>query len=306
MTETEKQREASPDAAAECASRCHGKKGWLCLLAVVLIFAAGVAFAHCPWVMRLHAPIKDTRLSAQQAEIEALTQRVETLEKRVDNVAAVPAVTDSNAQAGVQALAARVDQLQKDMQETHTLASQSREAAQGQIAGALAVMELKSAVDAGRGFVRELDLLQTLAKDDVAIQSDIAKLQSSAAEGVPTCAMLLDKLRVLEISAAPAGDAPSGNADVWQNIWQKIKAEIQKFVTIRPLHQSSEAIYGALEHALTRGDVAAAMSAYHSLPDSAAASLRDWSQQLTRRYDANEVVRDMMAHATLTTSGGTP
>ncbi|MBV8060610.1 MAG: hypothetical protein JO253_03680, partial [Alphaproteobacteria bacterium] len=139
MTEADKtQKDTTAVSDTTSGKRC-GKKGWVCLVVLLLVFGAGLGAARCPWVMRYYVPQHDTHLTAMQVEIEALTQRVDALEKKADQATVAvtqpaPQATDNTAKVDVQALNARLDQLQKDVQQASVLATQSRDATHGQIA----------------------------------------------------------------------------------------------------------------------------------------------------------------------------
>jgi hypothetical protein len=290
---------------------CAKKKG-VCFLMALAVLIGGLALLHyCPWFIRAHSGMMGGD-EAAQAQIEGLDRRVKALESRANasnasgaspSTAAPAAPEDAKAdtagaaslarvQGDLIALSAAMSALQTEVKATGVTAAETREASAAQIASVVAYMQLREAEAAGRPFIDELTLLRVAARSDSAMQTLAAKLDPYAAAGAPALAALRDELIAREpvVTVAVAKGAA-------QNWWQRILAELQGLVSVRPLHGGEGDALARLEASLGKGS-AAALEAFKELPADAQHSLADWQARLEARQHVDEAVAAIAARFT--------
>jgi hypothetical protein len=214
------------------------------------------------------------------ATVPDLTGRLDGLVGRLRDLDAVVAPLKTLPD-GVAELAARSDKLEAALTDLRRLAT-TLEARAGdttaRVAGlasarqdavlALALADLRTAVDAGRPFVEPLAVVGALRPDD----APLAALQPLAKTGVPPVARLAATFPAL---ARRIGEAELAKRSAGGGVVDRLLAQARQSVTVRALDEpagdSVPARLVRIETALGAGDVAAALTDWRALPEAARA-----------------------------------
>ena len=177
----------------------------------------------------------------------------------------------------------------------------------------LATGELTAALGSSRGFTPVLDAFRSIAGDDPALESALARLAPFAATGVPTIDGLL--ARFPEAANAIARAAPATEDADWID---ETVTRLSQLVTIRKTSgaidpQSLDGRLVEAESALATGDLGRAIAIVEAtMPGAAeAASAQAWLRDARARQEADEALATLVAtvHARIgarwATTGGT-
>ncbi len=209
-----------------------------------------------------------TTLSGAQAE---LSRRVEALDKAVHSRAG--AASD---------LAARIDAIDRGVH-----AQTARDMTD--MALALALLQIRGAVEAGRPFAAEYDALAALARSRPEIAAAAAPLFEPAKTGVASPAVLGKRLRDRAGTIAGAKPPENGRADVPDPGWADAAlARLRGLVTIRRVGGAApfggpEASVNAAELALASGDLAGSVAALDKLAGAPAEAAGPWLRMARER-----------------------
>jgi hypothetical protein len=216
---------------------------------------------------------------AAQERASANAAAVADLGKRPPAPPAPPAV----ARGEVEALAARVADLAKKPPDANDRV----------VRLALAATLLRAAVDRGEPFAPELASVKALAPDPKLV----AALEPLAATGAPTAPALARELAAL----APALHAAAGNAPGEGSFLERLQANAQKIVRIRPLEEvpgdEAAPVIARMEVKVTRGDLAGALAELPKLPEGARAAAEPWAKRAQARVAAVDASRRLATDA---------
>lgn len=156
------------------------------------------------------------------------------------------------------------------------------------VALALAVLQIREAVDIGRPFAAEYRALADLTRDRPAIAAAAAPLADLAASGVASRAALAARLHQLAPQIATAEPPP-------QPGWRaRIVARLRALVTVRRIdgagQSPSEAAVGTAQHAMAGGDLAGAVDALAKLGGAHAAAAEPWLRMARQRLAAESAL----------------
>lgn len=236
------------------------------------------------------------------ARLDNMESRLHALEDRAAHepaaapaiVAPVPVLGDEDsaalqhAQSDIKALSAAMAALQTEMKATGATVAEARDSAAQLVAAAMAFIQLRDVAGAGRPFSVELAVLRDAAKNDSVLLAVAAKIEPYAVSGAPTLAALRDELMQRQPAVAVA--VAKGSAQHW---WERLFAELQGLVTVRPLHGGEGDNLASVEAALARGNAADAVAAYRELPKDAQTNLADWDKRLESRQALDDGLADM-------------
>lgn len=168
------------------------------------------------------------KMASAVAAIVDLEKRTAALEKAVPAMVAIPD------------LERRMAAMEKT---TAPLAAQSRTALRGE-SFALGLLALRTALDRGAPYGDVLSSLRVAAAADDVLVAEVERLAPSAASGVPTLAMLRQRLSALRLDApppaaaaapAPGGEVPAAERGFWDEIWHRMSS----MVTVRRLDDAT-------------------------------------------------------------------
>jgi hypothetical protein len=158
---------------------------------------------------------------------------------------------------------------------------------------AIAASLLNAAVERGAPFAAELASAKVLAADPKAL----APLEPFANSGVPSAAVLSRQLAAL----APALRAATGEAPRESRVLDRLAANAEKLVRIRPLQDvrgsDPEAIIARVEVKAVQSDIPGALAELAQLPAPARAPAEAWIKQAQARSAALDASRRLAADA---------
>ncbi len=223
------------------------------------------------------------RADETAALARAAQERANTSAATLADLAKRPPAPPAVERSEVEALAARVADLAK----------KPSDAADRSVRLALAAVQLRGAVDRGEPFTAELTAAKALTADPKVL----APLEPLAATGVPTAAVLARELTAL----APAIHAAVGVAPAEGSFLERLQANAQKIVRIRPVEEipgdEATAVIARIEVKAGRGDFAGALAELPKLPEPARAAAEPWAKRAQARVAAIEASRRLAADA---------
>ncbi|RVJ78596.1 hypothetical protein CN168_17810 [Sinorhizobium medicae] len=205
-----------------------------------------------------------------EAEVANLTTEIATLKTEF-------AETRQAADAARAELAGRIDQAEQKLNEP---------ANDIDMAKAVAVTALKTAIDRGGPFLAELDALRSIAPDDPAVK----ELADVAATGVATRAALRDSFQPAADAMLDALQQPDPN----QGIFDRLVSSAMSGIRVRPVGSvegdTPEAVIARIEDKLDNGDLKGASLEWNSLPEAARSAGQKFKEKLDRRINVETVI----------------
>jgi hypothetical protein len=250
----------------------------------------------------------NTRLQALSEKVDGLTsgdgasgevrQQIAGLSGRVDDMSG----SLSDVQTRLGELGSRLDTLDKGQSELSTsLTGRIEKAEQAieepgremEMAKAIAVSGLKSAVDRGGPFASELEAFASVAPDNPAVSG----LREFAATGVPTQGELVERFPDAANVMIAAMDPVPENA----GILDRLAASAKSMVKVRKVGDvegdSTEAIAARLENQLRNGNLEAAVAEWNALPDQARAAAPEFGKGLIARAEVEKLITEVQLPA---------
>lgn len=247
------------------------------------------------------APLEDRLAALEQAarepgaaaadapEIKALEAEVANLTNEMAALKTELAEARQAADAARAELAGRIDQAEQKLNEP---------ANDIEMAKAVAVTALKTAIDRGGPFLAELDALRSIAPEDPVVK----ELADVAATGVPTRTELRESFR-------PAADAMLDalhRPDPDQGIFDRLVSSAMSGIRVRPVGSvegdTPEAVIARIEDKLDNGDLKGASLEWDSLPEAAKSAGQGFKEKLDRRLGVETVI-DAAVAGTMTRTG---
>jgi len=152
--------------------------------------------------------------------------------------------------------------------------------AQAEAVFAVALADLKSAVDAGRPFGPEWEVVKRAAPEGV---PTLAPLEAFVATGVPSPTKLREDLPKVARAMVEADEAASAGA----GFLDRMMSHAASIVRVRPAGESAGESLAAkvsrIESRLASGDLPAALAAWKALPDGARGASAKWGAALEAR-----------------------
>ncbi|KQR79144.1 COG4223 family protein [Rhizobium sp. Leaf341] len=218
-----------------------------------------------------------------KAQVESLTQELAAVKSGL-------ADQSRAAQATTSELSTRIEEAEKKLDEP---------ASDVQLARAIAVTALKTAIDRGGPFLAELDALKTVSPDDPAV----AGLADIAPRGVSARADLTRSFP----DTADAMLAAIQGADPNQGIFSRLIGSAASAVRVRPVGSvegtGPEAVVARIEERLTNGDLKGASLEWDGLPQPAKDAGAAFRTKLDERIKVEGLIDAAVAGAA---TGPTP
>lgn len=228
--------------------------------------------------------------AASDEAVAALEQRLATLEGLKQQIAGIDQATRTVGE-NVAALGARVEQLEGRLADFSQQLEE--QAAQPQMAAAVAAAALKSAIDRGGPFAAELETYAAVAPET----PELAELRAFAEIGVPTRAQLAAQVP----DAAAAMAAAARPIDPNAGIFDRLISSAGALVDVRPVGpvrgNAPGAIVARLEQAVLDGDLAAALAEYEKLPQAAKDAGAEFIAKARARQQTDALVGKALAGA---------
>ncbi|MCE1235379.1 MAG: uroporphyrinogen-III synthase [Hyphomicrobiales bacterium] len=160
--------------------------------------------------------------------------------------------------------------------------------AQTEAVFAVALADLKSAVDAGRPFGPELDVVKRAAPEGLPM---LAPLDGFAAAGVPSVTRLREDLPKIARAMIDAVDGAPKDASLFDRMW----SHAAHAVRIRPAGETAGEGVGEkisrIESRMVGGDLPAALAAWKDLPEAARKASATWGAALEARVAVDAALK---------------
>jgi hypothetical protein len=232
---------------------------------------------------------------AQAASLSDMAARLDRVEQAQQAQAADLAARLAPLQQGLQTQQAAAAELGSRMQALDKVA-RSRAGDRTDMGLALALLQIRNAVEAGRPFPAEYDALSSLARAQPEIAEAAAPLAAAAPTGTANRAELVQGLRVLaqQIDAVPAATGPD---DGWTGA---ALDRLRGLIRIRRADEAEPARLAAAtvrtaEQALAGGDLARAVTAIETLQAPAAAGAAEWLRRARERLAVEAALQRLEA-----------
>jgi len=231
----------------------------------------------------------------QQAQVLAsLADRLAILEQRVTALAA--ASTGGASADAVKGLDAELKAIEQKLAAQEQAIAKAQAAASGgpeRIDAALlvAVGQLRQSIAASGPYASALSAAKALARDRPETLAELQKLDASAARGIPSLAVLSERLAQIapEVLSAEPPPADAGWGD-------RALLRLKRFFNLRRVGEGSaeaggaEAALAAAQSAMQAGDLAAAVAAMKRLSGPAAEPAKRWLADAEARLGAEAAV----------------
>ncbi|MCC7046976.1 MAG: uroporphyrinogen-III synthase [Alphaproteobacteria bacterium] len=229
--------------------------------------------------------------SAAADQAKALAARLEALEKGFDPQGFVAL------RNGLNDLGGRIDALGKRIDQAEKAASAARAQGLADAGLALAVAQLRRAVDGGLGFSAELAACRALAGGDAKVAASLDALAPLSAGGVATRAALGDDYP--DTAAAISRAALQRSETGWV---RTVIDRLDSLVTIRPVGadvagETPRARAARAEALLARNDLAGAVKALGGLDGRPADAAKPWLDRARARLSAEAALAALDAQA---------
>ncbi|THK38918.1 hypothetical protein EHS39_07800 [Ensifer sp. MPMI2T] len=226
---------------------------------------------------------------ASAPQITALEAEVANLTKEVAGLKASLADAEQSAAAAKAELAGRIDQAEQKLNEPVN---------DIQMAKAVAVTALKTAIDRGGPFLAELDALRSIAPDDATVKD----LAQDAATGVAT----RTDLRAAFPQTADAMLNALNQPDPNEGIFARLVSNAMSGIRIRPVGSvegdTPEAVIARIEDKLNNGDLKGASLEWGGLPEAAKSAGAGFKAKLDQRLRVETAI-DAAVAQTMTRTG---
>lgn len=236
----------------------------------------------------------DKRISGLEAAVAALgpaagspSQEVASLNERI---AALDGLVKAAGEAGA-ALGGRLGALEESVSSLG--AKVEAQAAQPEVARAIAASALQSAIERGAPFQAEIETFAAVAPDAPAIDA----LRAHAETGVATRAEIAAEAEAVADEMMAAASPPPEDAGVFE----RLLSSARSLVTVRP----TGAVKGAgvpetvarMEVAVKAGDLEKALAEFDALPDAVKAAGADFAGRIRARVEVEKLADQAIASA---------
>ncbi|OCP18109.1 MULTISPECIES: COG4223 family protein [unclassified Ensifer] len=226
---------------------------------------------------------------AATAEVTALQAEVSNLTKEIAALKSGLAEARQSATAARAELTSRIDSAEQKLNEP---------ANDIQVAKAVAVTALKTAIDRGGPFLAELDALRSIAPDEAAVTG----LAQDATTGVATRTDLRRDFATVSGTMLDALDQPDPN----EGIFDRLVSSAMSGIRVRPVGSvegdTPEAVVARIEDKLNNGDLKGAALEWDGLPAAAKTAGEAFKAKLDQRLRVEGII-DAAVAATMDKSG---
>lgn len=242
---------------------------------------------------------RDAQQAAQQAQaLGQLSDRLAILEQRVASLdtsgssASVEAA--KSLQTAVQALEHRLDEQNQALGKLQQAQAQAPDRTDAALL--LAVDQLRRAIATSRPYEVELASATALARERPEAAAALRPLEARASQGLPSLAVLAERLEQL----APALANPEATASAESDWRSAMLARIKGLVSVRRIGAraaaeggGTEAAVAEAEVALKGSDLAGAVAAIRKLDGAAAETARPWLADAEARLQAETAIASL-------------
>ncbi len=251
---------------------------------------------------------------AAEGNDPALAERVSALEESVANAASAPTADAAavealktqlaGAEQAIQSLRAEIASNKQALEQSTTRLDESERKLEEprsdvEMARAIALSGLRTAIDRGGPFLSELDALKSVSPEDPAV----AALTPLASNGVPSRSDLVRDFNQVADDILSAINRPEAG-EGWTD---RLLASARSLVKVRPVGnvegETPEAIVARVENKLQNGDLKGAALEWETLPEAGKQASSDFATKLKNRIEAEERVASALSQ-TVAGNGG--
>ncbi|MBA4796591.1 MAG: COG4223 family protein [Rhizobiales bacterium] len=244
----------------------------------------------------------------------ALVERVSALEESVANATSTPTADAAavealktqlaGAEQAIQSLRAEIASNKQALEQSTTRLDEAERKLEEprsdvEMARAIALSGLKTAIDRGGPFLSELDALKSVSPEDPAV----AALTPLASNGVPSRSDLVRDFNQVADDILSAINQPEAG-EGWTD---RLLASARSLVKVRPVGnvegETPEAIVARVENKLQNGDLKGAALEWETLPEAGKQPSSDFATKLKNRIEAEERVASALSQ-TVAGNGG--
>lgn len=238
----------------------------------------------------------------------ALAERVSALEESVANATSAPTADAAavealktqlaGAEQAIQSLRAEIASNKQALEQSTTRLDEAERKLEEprsdvEMARAIALSGLKTAIDRGGPFLSELDALKSVSPEDPAV----AALTPLASNGVPSRSDLVRDFNQVADDILSAINQPEAG-EGWTD---RLLASARSLVKVRPVGnvegETPEAIVARVENKLQNGDLKGAALEWETLPEAGKQASSDFATKLKNRIEAEERVSSALSQA---------
>jgi hypothetical protein len=224
------------------------------------------------------------------ADVSGLDAQIVNLTGEIATLKSALADAQQSTEAAKTELSTRLDAAEKKIDEP---------ASDVQLARAVAVTALKTAIDRGGPFLAELDALKSIAATDPAV----AGLADDARTGIAPRAGLVRDFPAVAGAMLEA----TRHSDPNQGVFSRLMDSASSAIRIRPVGsvdgEGPEAVVARIEDNLTNGDLKGASLEWDALPEPAKAAGADFKTKLDQRIRVEGLIDATVAGAMTANQG---
>jgi hypothetical protein len=224
------------------------------------------------------------------ADVSGLDAQIANLTGEIATLKSALADAQQSAEAAKSELSTRLDAAEKKIDEP---------ASDVQLARAVAVTALKTAIDRGGPFLAELDALKSIAANDPAVTG----LAGDAKTGIAPRAGLVRDFPAVADAMLEA----TQHSDPNQGVFSRLMDSASFAIRIRPVGsvegEGPEAVVARIEDKLTNGDLKGASLEWDALPEPAKAAGADFKAKLDQRIRVEGLIDATIAGAMTANQG---
>ena len=224
------------------------------------------------------------------ADVSGLDAQIANLTGEIATLKSALADAQQSTEAAKSELSTRLDAAEKKIDEP---------ASDVQLARAVAVTALKTAIDRGGPFLAELDALKSIAATDPAVTG----LAEDARTGVAPRADLVRDFPAVADAMLEA----TQHSDPNQGVFSRLMDSASSAIRIRPVGsvegEGPEAVVARIEDKLTNGDLKGASLEWDTLPEPAKVAGADFKTKLDQRIRVEGLIDATVAGAMTANQG---
>ncbi len=224
------------------------------------------------------------------ADVSGLDAQIANLTGEIATLKSALADAQQSTEAAKSELSTRLDAAEKKIDEP---------ASDVQLARAVAVTALKTAIDRGGPFLAELDALKSIAATDPAVSG----LADDARTGIAPRADLLRDFPAVADAMLEA----TQHSDPNQGVFSRLMDSASSAIRVRPVGsvegEGPEAVVARIEDKLTNGDLKGASLEWDTLPEPAKAAGTDFKTKLDQRIRVEGLIDATVAGAMTANQG---
>jgi len=263
----------------------------------VVFFACALAVAG--YAAKEILPGMDLRpasVTINDPRVDAIEIRLEEMAKAFNQL---PQKTESQEDQQVAGSVSVAPEIEERLRRLEDADAKTSTEVRRVLARAFAYMDLRSAVDVGAPFSRQMEKLRSVFSGNSAVDGAVSVLATAAGSGVPTFAALGGEL--VDVARHLKKKSVKTEASSWLDMF---KAAVESLISVR---SAKDDRLDGVFRALAANDSAAALSAVDALPVELRDGLSQWREKLVLKSNAERALQsiaDEIGNASAQGEGG--